>query len=282
MAYAGDSTPSLDVSTIIKPASEAGHSSTNSILIVGRFGGGKTFSTLTVPLDQKALLLDFDGKAENVKREKPPNVDIASLEVSPTSFGTVMPMYESIVEQFVNKELSYEWVFIDSFTTLGDGYGYQSHGYIKGENQYKLNWDKQDWIKDRIWRSLLKIFSSVKYTVVFAHEQSRSTPEGDTAIMPLAFKQLSEKLPTRFQNYWTTRLFGEGDNISYMWQTRPAGIYDSTTSIRDLPNLVPQDFGLVFNTDWSQFTGPTRLEDAVKNYEKTTGRKVSRWRVNTK
>lgn len=243
---------------------------------MGGVGCGKTTSILTIPSDQKALLIDFDGKSDTIKRLKPKNVFIADLYVSPSNYRDRFDKLNAIVDGLENSSQNFEWVFFDSLSTHFKLLGYNSHDYIKGGAAYKLNYDKQDWVKDQFWRTILRTFGAVENTVLIAHEGARMDAEGNSTILPLSIKSLSEEAPTRFQNFFHATTRGGGDDIAYVWETRPSGMYQCNTAISDLPFIVPNHFDFILKTNWS---GGKSLDEMVISYEKNHKRKLTKWKI---
>lgn len=273
MAYTGPVSNDINLSELIVPAKEAKKVSHFTYLLIGGPGGGKSATSLTIPTNHSAIHLDFDGKTEHIKAASPDNVSIVDLIVSEERSQEIKLITDKIMVAKQEGKIPQNWIFLDSLTSIFQLYSYEAHRILPG-NKYKLNYDKQDYVKAEIWKMLLKCFGLFEFTVLTAHESARQDVEGNTIIQPLAVKQLSEGLAGRFQNFFHATNKGGGDDVVYVWETRPSGIYQCNTAIPSLPYIVPNHFDLILSTNWEE---AKNVKEAVDSYQKRTGRKITRW-----
>jgi hypothetical protein len=273
MAYTGPTSNDINLDELIVPAKEAKKLSRFTYLLIGGPGGGKSATSLTIPSDHSAIHLDFDGKTEHIKAASPDNVSIVDLVVNSDDAQKQALIVEQILKAKQEGRIKQNWIFLDSLTSIFQLYSYEAHRTLGG-SPYRLNYDKQDYVKGTFWKTLLKCFGLFEYTVLTAHETARQDVEGNTIIQPLAVKQLSEGLAGRFQNFFHATNKGGGDEVVYVWETRPSGIYQCNTAIPNLPYVVPNHFDLILSTKWEEVPD---VKTAVKLYQERTGRKLTRW-----
>lgn len=238
-----------------------------TFLVVGNFGTGKTFSCRTIPKDQSVLHFDFDGKTvrliEEIEKQERDNYtfvqipwDITDAKASGDKLTYAMKKIKAQKSES-SEPFIYDWIILDTLSSLFNIYAQVSHTSMKGENKFNLNFDKQGFVRDRVWRVLQTCMSCAKYTILFAHPDVRDNYDGTSRVMPASYKSLSENIPTVFNNYFHSLIEGEGTNKQYIWLTQSEGItasiaYAATCDIDGVPDRVPQDWNKLINTDWNK------------------------------
>lgn len=249
-----------------------------SILLIGRSGTGKTTSARTPFKDDSILYLDFDDKAGILRRSKRKNLMRIDLKFDYTEWAKHRAIVDQVYDLDKCTELAqvYQWMFVDGLTGMYALASQVAHNEVSGGNQFKLNYDKMDFVDDWVIRRLQRWSGMFKYFVLMAHEDYRETEDGVVRILPLARKRLSEAIPRMFQEIYHTDIVGVGDEASYVWRTKAEDNCGNTSGVENLPATVPNDFSLVLGTDW---TKTKSIKDAIIETEKREERKVTGWKL---
>ena len=267
--------PSVDLKKEIKPAGEASRAGRKTFCVTGSTGHGKTFSKTTIPKGMKALDLDFDGKNEVVSVLRPDDVFVVDLKFSLDDYLHQRALLDEVYKNAIDLAKEYEFCFCDGLTNMHELGKRISHDEVSGGNQYKLNYDKMNYVDDWLFRRLQKLGAAFKYFVLFCHEDYRETANGTHRVLPLARKAISSAIPANFQEVYHAATEGLGDSTKHYWLTRPEELYGNTSSITDLPFKVPNHFGLLLETDWS---AKRTLKEHIQSYEESpNGMPITRW-----
>jgi len=264
----------------LKTISELGEEAKKAVKVVKKFfmlvgppGTGKTWCLTTIPKDDKLLYLDFDNKGDmllpQIESGQVVRIDLAfSTETYTETFSNLMQVMKDLRG---DAKGTFQWIAADSLTNL---YALLEKQILKSKT--KTDWDDMGWIDSKFWEILYTIVGACNYTVLTAHEDIRGESDATIKVVPLARKALSQAIPGRVKELYQATTTDEGENTCYVWRTKPHGIYMANTLISHLPAEVPNNFDFILSTNWEKVED---ISQAIKDYEKRTSLKITRWKV---
>ena len=238
MSY--DEKPSKTIEEMSKEDSPSGGIRRKACLLMGISGCGKTFSLSTFDPSWKGLFLDFDDKADMLyPLFESGRIDRIDLRLSSENYVANYNKIKNVKLDLLNNIDKYMFSSIDSLTTLYPTLARMSLNILGGKS---VTWDHMNWIDGEFWDLLSRLVGTIPYVVLTAHDDIRGDSDATMKVVPLARKALSNSIPGRFKENYHAVTFGGGDEVCYMWHTRPSGIYGGNTLIPDLPFEVPNNF----------------------------------------
>jgi len=276
MAYKKAS--AIDLDELIKPIDQMPGGDHRTWLISGHPGGGKTTSVRTIAPIAKCLYLDLDGKSSVLKKpELAEWINGVNLKFDLNTYKDQLAVIDALYDLDTAETLAvdHKWLIIDGLTNFYALGCQKAHDTTKGSSRYKMNFDKMDYVDAWVWQRIHRWRAVFENVVLFTHIDVRGDEFGNIHMMPLARKGLSATMPGNFQEIFHAGVDVSGKSIQYQWVTKPEDYCNNTSSIAGLPAVVPNDFALVMDTDWTALDGD--VGKAIKQFEVKHGRKVTGW-----
>jgi len=220
-------------------------------LIYGDVGSGKTYCLRTLP--ERALpafIIDIDEGSEALEGDFlegtfrgiiPDRLETSKGKEKPVAYAQIKDALQRIHK--TDPELQPKTIIIDSMTRL---YG-AIMDYTMASNNKPLDSAPTQPDYGIAMRLTIKFIEALimmqKNLVIICHEDSKENETtGIVKIVPSLTGKLAGIIPSYFDYVLHATVKGRGDKASYIWQTRPSGVYTARVRNPNLDPEMPQDF----------------------------------------
>mgnify|MGYP003133049296 FL=1 len=221
-------------------------------LIYGDVGSGKTFCLRTLP-DRAlpAFIIDIDEGSEALEGDFTEGnfKGIIPDRLAKNKNGKEIPVaYDQIKDALqrlhkADPEVQPKTIIIDSMTRL---YGaIMDHTMASNNKALDAAPTQPDYgIAMRLTIKFIEaLIMMQKNLIIVCHEDSKENETtGIVKIVPSLTGKLAGIIPSYFDYVLHAVVKGKGDKASYIWQTRPSGVYTARVRNPNLEAEMPQNF----------------------------------------
>ena len=220
-------------------------------LIYGDVGSGKTYCLRTLP--ERALpafIIDIDEGSEALEGDFaegtfrgiiPDRLETSKGKEKPVAYAQIKDALQRIHK--ADAECQPKTIIVDSMTRL---YG-SIMDYTMASNNKPLDSAPTQPDYGIAMRLTIKFIEALimmqKNLVIICHEDSKENETtGIVKIVPSLTGKLAGIIPSYFDYVLHATVKGRGDKASYIWQTRPSGVYTARVRNPNLDPEMPQEF----------------------------------------
>jgi hypothetical protein len=273
----------IDVSKLIRPASEIVEHDARSVMVIGPMGSWKTSSLRTIPKritdpdtgeerDCRVLLIETDGRDSVLRKVDIPHFSFLRLPYDPKRLTETYQTFHALIDTINNGGLTYDVIILDSSTPVmnmlwdmshdpslgvgGDPYNTHYKETGGGEQGNERNWG---FMTVEFSRLIFALRGACIWFVLICHDAPpyfREEQKGNARYTPDLAGKLKKMLPKTFAEVYYTTLVRNNDTKrdEWLWLTQTFNNREARTTFPDMPRFVPQDYSIIIGGNWKKYT----------------------------